>query len=76
MFVDLAMMSVGDEPMNIAKVQCLHSSVIGYAPLIFDLQQDCSSQDLLNHCKFVWKELESNPKLPAQLVCICFNQIF
>lgn len=71
MFVDLAMMSAGDEPLNTAKVRCLHSAVIGYAPLIFDLTpDDCSYQELLKMCNIVWKELEANPKLPKQLVSI------
>jgi len=67
-FVDLAMMSAGDEPMNIKKVQCLHSAVIGYAPLIFDLRQTCDFQQLLDMFKIVFKEFEANPKLPSQLV--------
>jgi len=67
-FVDLAMMSAGDEPMNIAKVQCLHSSVIGYAPLIFDLPQSFGYQEILERCKVVWRELDANDKLPKQLV--------
>jgi len=67
-FVDLAMMSAGDEPMNIKKVQCLHSAVIGYAPLIFDLKQDCDFKQLREMFKIVFKELEANPKLSYQLV--------
>ena len=67
-FVDLAMMSAGDEPMNIKKVQCLHSAVIGYAPLIFDLKQDCDFKQLLEMFQIVFKEFEANQKLPSQLV--------
>jgi hypothetical protein len=67
-FVDLAFMSAGDEPINIARVQCLHSAVTGYAPLIFDLDENCGYKALLNLCAVVWKELEANPKLPDKLV--------
>lgn len=67
--MDLAMMSAGDEPMNIRKVQCLHSAVIGYAPLIFDLSEDCDYKQLLEKCRVVWRELEANENLPKQLVC-------
>ncbi|WAR07205.1 R213A-like protein [Mya arenaria] len=68
-FVDLAMMSAGEEPLNIAKVQCLHSAVLGYSPLIFDLDEtDCNYKQLLEMCKVVWKELAANPNLPKQLL--------
>ncbi|XP_052808680.1 E3 ubiquitin-protein ligase rnf213-alpha-like isoform X1 [Mya arenaria] len=68
-FVDLAMMSAGEERLNIAKVQCLHSAVLGYSPLIFDLDEtDCNYTRLLEMCKVVWKELAVNPKLPKQLL--------
>jgi len=67
-FVDLAMMSAGDEPINIQKVQCLHSAVIGYAPLIFDLDENCDFEELLDMFKIVFKELKANPNLPRQLV--------
>ncbi|XP_060597648.1 E3 ubiquitin-protein ligase rnf213-alpha-like, partial [Ruditapes philippinarum] len=67
-FVDLAFMSAGDEPINIARVQCLHSAVTGYAPLIFDLDEDCGYKELLNLCDVVWKELEANPELPKKLL--------
>ncbi|XP_060561077.1 E3 ubiquitin-protein ligase RNF213-like, partial [Ruditapes philippinarum] len=66
-FVDLAFMSAGDEPINIARVQCLHSAVTGYAPLIFDLDESSGYKELLNLCAVVWKELEANPKLPDKL---------
>ncbi|KAL4233165.1 hypothetical protein ACF0H5_007850 [Mactra antiquata] len=66
-FVDLAFLSAGDEPMNIARVQCLHSAVTGYAPLIFDLTPDCGYEKLLEHCAIVWKELEANRNLPKML---------
>ncbi|XP_053396010.1 E3 ubiquitin-protein ligase rnf213-alpha-like [Mercenaria mercenaria] len=66
-FVDLAFMSAGDEPINIARVQCLHSAVTGYAPLIFDLDERSGYKELLNLCAVVWKELDANPKLPDKL---------
>ncbi|XP_053396011.1 E3 ubiquitin-protein ligase rnf213-alpha-like [Mercenaria mercenaria] len=66
-FVDLASMSIGDNPYNIGKVQALHSAVTGYAPLIFDLREECGFKELLDLCKLVWRELKANPKLPKQL---------
>ncbi|XP_053396012.1 E3 ubiquitin-protein ligase rnf213-alpha-like [Mercenaria mercenaria] len=66
-FVDLALMSIGDDPYNIGKVQALHSAVTGFAPLIFDLNQECGYEELLALCKLVWRELDVNQKLPKQL---------
>ncbi|KAH3735680.1 hypothetical protein DPMN_042215 [Dreissena polymorpha] len=62
------MMSVGDDPMNNGKVQCLHSAVIGYSPLIFGLESTSGYEELLEKCEDVWNELTVNPKLPEQLV--------
>ncbi|KAH3815378.1 hypothetical protein DPMN_143900 [Dreissena polymorpha] len=62
------MMSAGDEPINIGKVQCLHSAVTGYSPLIFELDANSSYTQLLDKCKTVWKELQTNPELPNQIV--------
>ncbi|XP_052216221.1 E3 ubiquitin-protein ligase rnf213-alpha-like isoform X4 [Dreissena polymorpha] len=67
-FTDLAMMSAGDEPMNIGKVQCLHSAVTSYSPLIFELNKTCDYTQLLDKCKFVFEELKANPLLPRQII--------
>ena len=74
-FVDLAFMSAGDEPMSIKKVQCLHAAVTGYAPLIFDLKQTADThetridyRELLDICRVVWKELAADPNLAQKLV--------
>jgi hypothetical protein len=40
-FVDLAYISTGDDGIEIAKVRCLQSAAIGYAPLIFNLDSNC-----------------------------------
>jgi len=64
------MMSAGDEPINIKKVQCLHSAVRGYAPLIFKLEKTSGCEDLLEKFEHVFNELKANKKLPYQMVCI------
>ncbi|XP_052242698.1 E3 ubiquitin-protein ligase RNF213-like [Dreissena polymorpha] len=66
-FVDLAMSSVGDDQNKIVKVQCLHSAVIGYSPLIFDLKPQHGFSKVLERCRIVLKEFSANPKLPKQL---------
>ena len=67
-FVDLAFMSAGDEPMSIKRVQCLHSAVTGYGPLIFDLKNTANYKELLEICRIVWKDLTNDPLLPKKLV--------
>ena len=71
-FVDLAMMSAGDEPINIMKVQCLHSAVRGYAPLIFKLDKSSGYKEMLQRFEHVFKELKANPKMPYQMVYLFY----
>ncbi|XP_069109424.1 E3 ubiquitin-protein ligase RNF213-like [Argopecten irradians] len=45
-FVDLATISAGEGDIEIAKVRCLHSATTGYAPLIFNLNDEYRLQRL------------------------------
>ena len=38
---DLAMVSAGDSTMEVDKVACFRSAVMGFAPFVFDLRQSC-----------------------------------
>ncbi|XP_052239407.1 E3 ubiquitin-protein ligase rnf213-alpha-like [Dreissena polymorpha] len=67
-FVELAIMSAGDDHMNIGKLRCLHSAVIGYSPLIFELNPECDYEELLEKCGHIWNALNVNPRLPEQLI--------
>nr|XP_022293483.1 E3 ubiquitin-protein ligase rnf213-alpha-like isoform X1 [Crassostrea virginica] len=67
-FVDLASISAGEGAMEVDKVKCLHAATTGYAPLIFNLDQTCDSKMFLEKCELVWKELNSDPKLPKKLI--------
>ena len=69
MFVDLALISAGEQPLDIDRVQGLNTAVLGYSPLIFHLNPDADYIELLDKSKLVWKELDTNPKLPEKLVC-------
>lgn len=69
-FVDLAYISAGDDAMSIAKIRCLQSVAIGYAPLIFHLERNSDYKGLLDCCQKVWKALEANPDLPQEIVII------
>ncbi|XP_071112725.1 E3 ubiquitin-protein ligase rnf213-alpha-like isoform X2 [Haliotis cracherodii] len=67
-FVDLAYISAGEEPMEIHKVNCFHSATTGYAPLIFNTPQDTDYATFLKNCELVWQELNSDQKLPEKLM--------
>ncbi|KAK3577640.1 hypothetical protein CHS0354_012884, partial [Potamilus streckersoni] len=69
-FVDLASISAGDGDMEIAKVNCLHAAITGYAPLIFDLDENSDYRILLEKCRMVWDALEADPNLPQKLESI------
>ena len=66
-FVDLAYISAGEGDHEIHKVNCLHAATTGYAPLIFDCDEDCDFNMFLQSCQTVWRELKTNPKLPEML---------
>ncbi|XP_048239631.1 E3 ubiquitin-protein ligase rnf213-alpha-like [Haliotis rufescens] len=70
-FVDLAFISAGEEPMEIHKVNCFHSATTGYAPLIFNTPQTADYDSFLKNCELVWQELRSDRKLPEKLVDTC-----
>ena len=66
--MDLALISAGEQPLDNDRVQALNTAVLGYSPLIFDLKPDAGYRELLEKCRLVWKELETNPKLSDKLV--------
>ena len=71
--VDLAMISAaGQGDMEEKMVDVFHSAVLGYAPLIYDLKPDSTFEEFLANCKNVWRSLESNPRLPENLVCYAY----
>jgi hypothetical protein len=69
-FVDLAMMSAGDDAEKVSRVQSLHAGVTGYSSLIFDLQANSDYNRFLQKCEPVFHELENTPHLPDKLVNI------
>ncbi|XP_076815738.1 E3 ubiquitin-protein ligase rnf213-alpha-like isoform X2 [Clavelina lepadiformis] len=57
---DLAMISAGERPMEVARVSCFQSAVMGFAPLLFDLPKTAGFQELLATCKVIWMNAERN----------------
>ena len=71
-FVDLASISAGEGDLEVARVKLLHAATTGYAPLIFNLDDQCDYNKFLEQCKLVWKELKADAHLPLKLVTIYF----
>ena len=70
--VDLALISAGESDMETHRISSLHTSCLGFAPLIFDLreseEQKVNFDDLVKACDPVWKAVETDHKLPQKLV--------
>ena len=72
--VDLAMITAhGQGDIQVNKVKCLHAAATGYAPLIYELEENTDFNRLLELCNSVWRCLESDPNLPEKLVCFLNN---
>ena len=70
--VDLAMMSAGESDIETDRVSCLHTTALGFAPFIFDLDKSAGLGQLIDVCERVWEEIKGNNLLPVQLVKYCF----
>ena len=66
--MDLAIISAGETDMETARITCLHTSCLGFAPLIFDLQPTFGFDKLMRTCEPVWSALDADPTLPEKLV--------
>ncbi|XP_077976279.1 E3 ubiquitin-protein ligase rnf213-alpha-like isoform X2 [Styela clava] len=60
---DLAMISAGETPYEVDIVSCLLSAVMGFAPLIFELDEEAGLNVLLDKCRAVWKNRNGDAKL-------------
>lgn len=70
--VDLAMMSAGESDIETDRVSCLHTTALGFAPFIFDLDKCADLSQLIDVCLRVWEEIKGNDLLPVKLVKQCF----
>ena len=70
--VDLALISAGESDMETDRISDLHTSCLGFSPLIFDLKEtEISKVDfarLMKACESVWKAVEADSLLPQKLV--------
>ena len=63
---DLAMISAGETPMEVDRVSCFLSAVMGFSPIIFDLPQDAGLKEMLKACKEVFENVERDKKEQAE----------
>lgn len=66
-FVDLAILSVGDEPMERNKVHCFHTAGLGFAPLIF-IPKEISFTQLMRRIKDLEENVTEDVDLNDKLV--------
>ena len=72
MFVDLAMISAGEEDMDIDRISYMHTSCLGFRSLIFNCKPEHGFDDLMRLCKLVWQAFDSNPNI-GELLVSCFR---
>jgi len=68
--VDLAGSTLGEDDMAAFKTRTLLSAMTGYAPLIYELRENCGYAEFLAICQKVWNSMETTPELPQNLVCV------
>ena len=70
--VDLALISAGEGKMETDRISNLHTSCLGFAPLIFDLKETKTHKvdfaQLMKACESVWNAVEADRRLPQKLV--------
>ena len=66
--VDLAIISAGEADVETSKIMCLHTSCLGFASLIFDLEPTFGFEKLMRACEPVWNAVDADPALPKKLV--------
>lgn len=62
------MISAGESDVEIDRISSMHTSCLGFGPLIYKLEADDGFEELMDHCKTVWESVEINPTLPKKLV--------
>ena len=71
-FVDLAMISAGEDDMEIDRISCMHTSCLGFGSLIFGCRTDHGFNELMRLCQPVWQAVDANSSIEEKLVS-CFK---
>ena len=67
-FVDLAMISAGEDDMAIDNISCMHTSCLGFGSLIFGYTPDHGFKEIMRLCEPVWQAVDVNPSIKEKLV--------
>ena len=67
-FVDLAMISAGEEDREIDRISIMHTSCLGFGSLIFGYRPEHGFDDLMQLCAPVWQAVDANPTIGKKLV--------
>lgn len=70
---DLAMISAGETPMEVDRVSCFLSAVMGFAPLIFDLDRSAGFHDLLDGLKHCTENIIENNLIKKWVSVFLYN---
>jgi len=72
---DLALISAGETPMEVDRVSCFVSAVMGFSPLIFELDETAGWNEFYKACEQVWNNVHRDAKLPDKWVrCTTYNK--
>ncbi|XP_028416584.1 E3 ubiquitin-protein ligase rnf213-alpha-like [Dendronephthya gigantea] len=67
-FVDLALISAGEDDMEIDRISCMHTSCLGFGSLIFGYKTSHGFDELMRLCQPVWHAVDANPGIGEKLV--------
>ena len=68
-FIDIALIvATGEGAVQVEYIVCLDAAVKGYAPFIYQIEDDMSYEEFLQLCSEVWDVLKADPKLPEKFV--------
>jgi hypothetical protein len=71
--VDLAMISAGENDLEVDRISNFHTSCLNFAPLIFDFNEEVGFKELITACQSVWNALKEDRQLPEKLVSRIIN---
>ena len=71
-FVDLAMISAGEDDMEIDRISYMHTSCLGFGSLIFGYRTGHGFNELMRLCQPVWQAVDANSSIEEKLVS-CFK---
>ncbi|XP_077411767.1 E3 ubiquitin-protein ligase rnf213-alpha-like isoform X2 [Vanacampus margaritifer] len=66
-FVDLASISAGENDMDVDRVACFHDAILGYSPILYELQPDSGFLAFKEVLKKLWRALDNDSNLPKKM---------